>query len=300
MRNKFSKKIKIICSALAVFAALASHADASSIMLAPSKENVGIQEQFYVDVMLDPEGLSVNGIEGNIAFPGDSVSFIRAEDGGSLVRLWVEDPRADNDTISLSGIIPNGFDGVIDPFNPKVKLPGLITRLVFEGKQEGVGAISASDFQVTLNDGQGTLSLIAPIFLQVGVKNINNPIAYADEGAIEAPILEASVVRDPDLFENKYTLAFLANDKGSGIKEVKVKEGNREWKTAESPYLLEDQGRHSIIKIQAINFKGASVMATIDPLPYRSLPVNIIFVLAFIILLLFLKRIYDKKKHQHA
>jgi hypothetical protein len=301
MKNNF-KKI-IILSVLVFTFFVSGKVEASSLLLKPSNTMMGIGEQFYVDVMLDTGGKRVNGIEGSIKFPPENISFIRAEEGASMISLWVEKPALEGDSIHFAGVIPNGFDGVIDPFNPKVKLPGLIIRLVFEGKKEGDPIISSSQFYTTLNDGLGTMDNIAQSDTKLFIQNISNPIIYKTKNDT-SPELKAYVTRDPNLFDNKYVLVFDAKDNKTGIKEVLIKEGRGQWKKIESPYLLEDQTRHSIITLQATNYSDVSITMTIESLPYnlfsvRNILVAVIFVFISFVLLFFIKKIYEKYKNTH-
>lgn len=274
-------------------------AHASTISLVPSKNSVGIGEQFYVDVMLDPQGISQNGIEGNISFSPNNTSFIRAETGKSLISFWIEEPKLTNNTISFAGIIPTGFDGVIDPFNPTQKMPGLMVRLIFEGKFAGTETFSSAPFSITLNDGKGTTLATQETSASVNVQNIQNPFTFKSQTDV-APKLEAYVTHDPNLFDNKYTLIFQATDSETGIKDVMIKEGNRDWKEITSPYLLQDQSRHSLILLQAVNFSNVSVMFVINPLPYNLFSAgNIALLIIFIVLIFFIiKKIYDAKKRK--
>lgn len=275
--------------------------EASSLSFKSSNNNPGIGEQFYVDILLDTEGKRINGIEGGINFDSERLSFVRAEEGSSIISLWIEKPKLNENKIEFSGIIPNGFDGVIDPFNQSKKLPGLIIRLIFQGTKDGIADIKAGTFIGTLNDGFGTIENINSSGIKIEVKNINNLSVYKTEGDTK-PELNAYVVRDPNIFNNKYVLVYDARDTKTGIKEISVKEGRRSWKKATgSPYLLEDQSRHSIISIQAVNYSGAGINMSIEGLPYKpfslrniSIAVIILFTLLFII-----KKIYEKYKKIH-
>ena len=169
---------KIIFTIFFLFLIFTTKTYASEVSLVPSKTAVGINEQFYVDLMLDPKGVSVNGIEGSITIPKGNLIFIRSEDGKSMVDFWVEKPSLSGDKINFSGIISGGFDGVIDPFNPNSKLPGLILRLVFEGDEKGLSSIKTDPFVVTLNDGEGTVENVSPVDTSIEVQNIDNPFVY--------------------------------------------------------------------------------------------------------------------------
>ena len=296
MKNIISKKLILLITISIFF--LATKTYASIVTLTPSKDTVGIGEQFYVDMMLDPQNVSVNGVEGNVFFSGDNISFVRAENGKSLINLWMEEPKLNGNNISFAGIIPNGFDGVIDPFNPKQKLSGLIVRLIFESKKPGIANIGAFPLSVTLNNGQGSVENTNNVSTSILIQNIENAFVYNDINDVN-PELSASIVRDPNLFDNKYVLLFQARDQETGIKDVLIKEGNRDWKKITSPYLLEDQTRHSDIALQANNFLGSSITITINSIPYDFLSkvsvISLIIFVFIILFILFIKKYVNKK-----
>ena len=291
------KKIILLTFLCVLFFAPKVHA--ATLTLAPSKNSVGLEEQFYVDVMLDPQDVSLNGIEGSVTFAENNVSFIRAETGQSLINFWIEQPKLNGNTISFSGVIPGGFDGVIDPFNPQNKLPGLMVRLVFQSNQSGTETFSSSPFSVTQNDGLGTLLSIPSASSTINITNTPNPFIYKNTND-NTPQIQAYVTRDPNLFNNKYTLVFNATDSGSGIKDVMIKEGNKNWKEISSPYLLQDQERRNTITLEAVNYSGATIIVTINPLPYKLFsPANILLFILFIFIIFFIvKKIYEKRKRK--
>lgn len=272
--------------------------EAAIMSLVPSKSSVGLNEQFYIDLFLDPEGVSINGIEGNITFPSEYLSFIRSEEGKSMINFWIQSPELINNIVKFTGIIPNGFSGVIDPFNQNYKLPGLISRFVFESIKAGEILITTPPFTISLNDGLGTTQHIPAVTTKINIQNKSNKVVY--EGSKEStPEIEAYITKDPNLFDNKYTLIFKAVDRGSGIKEVLIKEGSRGWKKINSPYVLEDQTRHSIIVLQASNYYGSTIVTTIEPIKFKfSLIDYLIFVIILIILFVIIKKKYVNKKNK--
>ena len=298
------QKIKNIFVFIAILILFVNNkVNASSLTLVPSSIALNTEEQFYVDVMLDTEGATINGVEGSIIFPQEFLSFVRAEEGKSIVSLWVEKPSTDENGVHFSGIIPNGFNGIIDPFNQNKKLQGLIVRLVFQAKKYGDAKISSSQFYTTLNDGRGTINNIDSSSVKLFIQNILKSSIYETKSD-RTPELTAYVTHDPNLFENKYVLIFDAKDTQTGIKEVLIKEGRRDWKTITSPYLLEDQTRHSIISVQAVNYSGASISMSIASLPYklfsyRNIYFTLVSIFAILILLYSVKKIYEKYKNIH-
>lgn len=276
---------------------LANKIEASSFQIKSSSDIVGIDEQFYIDIMLDAENRNINGIESYISFPEDKIKFVRYEDGKSMVNLWVEKPYSDSGKIKFSGVMLNGFSGVINPFNPDVKLPGLITRLVFEPKNSGQVDVSIFDSYVTLNDGYGTAEKIPSLKKIIIVQDFSNKYVYNSKSNF-SPEISAYIVREKNLYNNHYVLVFDAKDNENGIKEVLIKEGRRDWKAIESPYLLEDQSRHSIITLQATNYSGSSIVLNIESLPKKIFSIKNISIIILILLVsvFIFKKAYEKYK----
>lgn len=292
------KKISIIILFFFFNLFLVNKVFSADLILEPSKEILGLGEQFYVDLMLDPKGESINTIKGDISFSSDHMMFLRAEEGKSMVNLWVEKPKLDRNKISFAGIISNGFEGVIDPFNPSRKLPGPIIRLVFEAQKYGSVDFYASNFSLYKNDGIATEIKLSSILKSIKINNVINKIKLENK-MHQTPDLEAFITRDPNIFNNKYILIFEAKDKETGIKNVVIKEGRRNWEEIESPYLLKDQSRHSNIILQAINFSGAGTIISINKIPYDWELISQVIIVVLIIIIsaiIIFKKIYDKRK----
>lgn len=241
---------------------------AAGISLKASSDVVGIGEQFYVDVLLDTQDGSYNAVEGSVEFSPDTAFLVRIEDGKSMFNTWIQKPIQESGKISFSGIAPNGFSGVIDPFNPKSKLPGPVLRLVFNGIKPGNLDFSTSKFYITKNDGLGTIEELNPSYLSVKLQNTDNYFVFNNENNSN-PQIETEIIKDKNLFDNHYALVFRATDKSSGIKSVMIREGNRPWKEINSPYLLQDQTRHSAISIRATSYSGVTIITKIDAIPYN-------------------------------
>jgi hypothetical protein len=274
--------------------------EAVRIIIDSPKTTIDRGEEFYIDLLLDTEGKSFNGIEGNISFIGGDLSFIRALNVKSIMDLWIENPIIKKYSINFSAISTYGFSGVIDPFNQDDKLPGLITRLFFKPSISGQVLFTTSNFFVTQSDGSGTMVEIPPISFSVSVNEKEYIPEANEEVRISEPEIKAYIVQDINLYNNKYVLIFQAKDNNFEIDKVLVKEGKRKWKEIESPYLLKDQNRSSLINIWAISYSGQSVSITIDPLPdtskIKSDNIYILILFFVFLLFIFIKRIYFYKK----
>ena len=254
--------------------------------------------EFYVDVFLDPNGSLVNGVAGMVAFPKEKMSFIRAEDGQSFIRAWIEKPYERNGLVSFSGIIPNGFSGVIEKINDQNKKAGLLFRLFFQAKKSGLAEFKTEDFMITLNDGLGTTRNLHSISKKIELKAENNSCKNEILDT-QKPELSAEVVFDPNLFENKRVLIFQAIDRESGIQNIAVEENNGGWKEVVSPYLLEDQSTKGIIKVRATDYAGnftIFVLRSVVPVWIYFLVIIIfIFLCIFSFIYKYPKFLYAKK-----
>jgi hypothetical protein len=263
---------------------IASEGPTAAILHVPA--TVAQQQQFYVDVVIDPQGKSFNAIQGTIVFSNDNLSLVRTETGSSNVTFFVDPPTLKGNTITFSGIIPGGFSGLINPFDPTHPGPAEIVRLVFMGKAAGEAQIIATGMTIADNDGQGTLETVPDQRSFLSILTTVAPSVYAVHDTTP-PLLTASVVQDHDLNNDSYTLVFNATDKQSGIDHVEVKEGSKEWRTVKSPYLLQDQSRKSIISIRAIDNAGNATLVSIDAAPHPSdtaVPIVLIIVSLCIVL----------------
>ena len=146
----------------------------------------------------------------------------------------------------------------------------------------GASTISSSNILLTRNDGLGTEEKPIAFSKIITISPKSNPVIVPIEKTI--PTLEAYVTLDQNLSKGKYTLIYDARDRGSGIKEVRVKEGLHDWQVIDGSYVLRDQSRRSSIDIEATNFDGEKVTARIEPLPS---PVFGVYTVIILIICLF-------------
>lgn len=274
-------------------------AHAASVVFVPPDHTPGLNEEFSVDVLLDTEGASVNGIDATLTFTQATLSLVRVEDGSSIVPLWIERPRVLNNTIAFSGIIPNGFNGLIDPFDIQEKKPGKIVRLVFRTTTAGNAAVSLRG-TLTHNDGNGTQEYLPDTGTSFTISSTHSQNSYNIADTV-APVLIASRVRDAALYEGRFVLVFSTTDKDSGVAYVEVKEKKGKWKKIESPYLLEDQSDNATLQVRAVDFADNVTLITIgDSVPSMTVASYIFFALVLLVgfplMVFYYKRYASQKK----
>lgn len=105
---------------------------------------------FTVSVMLNTGGQFVNAIEASLVFPPDKLQIVSPSLGTSIIGIWTDQPRFDNQ----SGLL-NFQGGVPDP-GVNVS-QGVVATITFRVKSVGQAMVKFSDqSKVLLNDGLGS------------------------------------------------------------------------------------------------------------------------------------------------
>lgn len=264
------KKILFIISFLFAFPAYGA-----TFSLSVEQTNLKIHDQVEVGVFVDTDGQSINALEGTIVIP-KGLQVKNINDGNSVISLWVTKPIVEKDTITFSGVVPNGFTG-------NRKIFSFIGELVDSGKQ----TIVFSRITGLLNDGLGTgvISKDQALSLMVsketgGGMYINNYQNDHEQPESFVPL----VGQNKEMFEGAYFVSFSTVDKNSGIREYAVAEKNSfftpdvktvAWVKGESPYRLQDQTLSSYILVKAVDGNNNERIVILPPTkgitPYSTL-----------------------------
>ena len=282
-------------------------AEAASLNLVSPVSEIGVGQQFQVDLMLDAEGEIINAIEGEITFSKELLEIREIRDGDSIINLWVERPSIKpTGKVIFSGIIPAGFAGVLSPYY-EGRRPGKIFSLIFTSKGEGEGTVNLENEKVLLHDGLGTPAKLG--ILNFEFRILKREVRIPDSGFLipedkEPPEdFKPEIASNQNVFEGKYFLVFAAQDKGSGIDRFEVKETRNKkqgtWIEAESPYLLRDQKLKSYIYVKAVDKAGNERIAVVEPrylMRWYEFPLAwIIIVIAGIIAYLIWRKLKNKR-----
>jgi len=291
----FSKFCIILLLSTFYFLFSFSLVEAAKLGLTSEIQEIGLSQQFQVDLVLDTENEEINAVEGKVIFPGDLLELKEIRDGNSIVNFWIERPKVEQTgIIGFSGIIPGGYVGK----------KGLIFSAIFQSKNEGEGIIEIREAKTLLNDGKGT---------EASLSNSNFQLSILKQPSIpQIPIPEIKdtdlpedfkpeAARNLNIFEDRWFLVFATQDKGSGIDRYEVLENrkqkieNREWIKADSPYLLKDQELKSYIYVKAVDKAGNERIATLSPQNplkwYENYFVLFIIIISMIFVYLILRRV---------
>jgi hypothetical protein len=220
-----------------------------------------------LELRLDNQGECINAAQIDMSYPKDKVEVIDVSRGDSIFNIWVVPPtvRRDFGLISMVGGIPGGYCGRV-PGDPAVT--NIIAKPIIRFK-DAIQPLPATirisvlpTSRVVLNDGVGTEAKLASRDAEITIAKTGTPqrntwtdTLKADKTSPEEFTIE--VHRDASIFEGKYFAIFSTQDKQSGLDRYEVREGGgSSWRRIESPYLLDDQTLHSVIRVKAIDKAG--------------------------------------------
>lgn len=254
--------MKSFIIALVLIGGFTATANAASFTFQPSSDHAGVGQRISVGVMIDSEGESINTVEGSIVVP-ENFTIAGISDGSSIINLWVDRPKIQGNTVNFSGIMPGGFSGLINPFNPSIVKSGTIMRLDLVAKQEGSAKITWTDASAYLNDGKGTAVDITTESSDITIKGFAT--GGAEPADTELPLsFVPELVQDPLLYDNNYAVVFDTRDVDSGIDRYEIKEGAGNWVIGSSPYLLRDQKLSGEILVKAVDRAGNVRIQSVD------------------------------------
>ena len=277
---------------------------AAVLYLEPAQGEYQLGDTFSVQVIIDTEKDCINTVKGEIDFSKDILETVNFTTGNSILTIWLEKPKVNQNLgkISFVGGIPGGYCG------PLPGEPGeldLLLKIFFKTKKEGTANLRFSEeSQVLLHDGLGTpakLTTKGTIFTilsgisEVPKKEWQEELKKDD---ISPEPFEIEIHQDPSIFDGKYFIIFFTADKQTGIDYCEVKEGKRDWKRGESPYLLEDQELKSIIKVKAVDKAGNEKISEIIPLkkPFPYLIVILVGLVVIVVIIYWLWKKYFNKR----
>ncbi len=261
------KKIKILVLIL-IFIFYPVFVFGAKLYFKPAQAEYYQGQTFIVELRINTEKDCINAIEGNLVFSKDALSVIDFSQGNSILTLWTKTPEINQKEglISFAGGIPAGFCGQIPG---DLKESNLLGKIIFEVK-EGSGRKAEVRFnntsRVFLNDGLGTE---ADFNTSKAVFNIlksekppeNEWQQQIQEDNIPPEAFQIEIQQEADVFDGKYFIVFSTTDKQTGIDYYEVKEGDRDWKRGQSPYLLENQTLSDIIKVRSWDKAGNKTIA---------------------------------------
>ena len=172
--------------------------------------------------------------------------------------------------------------------------------VVFKPIKSGGVTVATNQETILLNDGNGTEAKVtkAPLALTVSEKSSVLPFIPPVDN-VPPEDFKPEISSDGNLFDGKWFLVFVAQDKGVGIDRYEVREGSfGDFEIAQSPYLLKNQKLNQDIFVKAQDKSGNTrvvmVPAQNPPLWYKNYLVFVILIIIGMII----GFIVDKKRFQ--
>jgi len=112
---------------------------------------------------------------------------------------------------------------------------------------------------------------------------------FIGEDATPPEFIEAIISKDQRVFDGKYFVSFFATDKDSGIAYYEIKEGERDFVRAVSPYVLEDQTLAGAVQIKVVDIAdNEQITEAVIHVPTTPFYKNITFwIIAFLIIIIY-------------
>ncbi len=261
-------KIFTISFLLGCYLFIAKGAQAAILQYEIPKNTVRVGDSVTMKIILNTEGESINTGSITSIIP-ESLVIQNISTAKSIFKYWVNNPdHPSSNIISFTGGLPNpGFNGT----------NGIIGEITLKPTKAGKFSLYAErGSQILVNDGFGT---------SANVQILQNTLLVLDPGKNYSPLPSTKAIDNTpphDLmliignsqseFDGKYFASFRAEDDESGIDHYEISEKiknqnltNKDpnpndksliWRTATSPYILENQDNNTYVFLKAIDKAG--------------------------------------------
>lgn len=140
---KLARNISVNLLVICVFLLLPSIAEGATLYLMPQSQTIYQGDSFISEIRLDTEGEEINTTQVGLTLPQNLLEAIDFSKGGSILALWVEEPKIQQGEINFIGGVPEGFKG-----------DGLLGKISFLGKEIGKAEVSfKEDSKVLYGEG---------------------------------------------------------------------------------------------------------------------------------------------------
>lgn len=239
---------------------------AATLSIQATPTTIGVDDVIQISILVD-SAIPVNAFSGALIYPATIVEPIAVSDGNSIVNMWITRPTVSDASaqILFAGITPGGFSGN----------NGILFSVLFKAKKMGTAKVSLGNIEVLRNDGSGGSepTTIKSLTISVGLKSSGGYTEPVDHTPPELFI--AYLGTDPQLFDGRSYLAFMAVDKGTGVDHYVAAESRipsflwlffpPSWHTTVSPYVLSDQNFTSTVYLKAIDRAGNERLSVFPP-----------------------------------
>jgi|GEM_PF-852377 len=182
---------------------------AADLYILPSSKDLNVGDTLNVAVYVDSIDQAMNAVSFKISYPEDLLKFVSLSKTGTIINLWVQEPKGGNGEVFAEGIVLNpGFTGS----------RGKILNITFKAIKSGNANLNFVSGAVLANDGLGTNIL----------KNMRGAFYVIKEKIVEEEITEQPIIAylpAPKIFSPTHPNQTKWYNNNNPIFEWKVPEG---------------------------------------------------------------------------
>jgi hypothetical protein len=120
---------------------------AADLYILPSSKDLNVGDNLNIAVYVDSLDQAMNAVSFRISYSEDLLRFVSLSKTGTIINLWVQEPKGGNGEVLAEGIVLNpGFTGS----------RGKILNITFKALNPGKADLSFVSGNVLANDGLGT------------------------------------------------------------------------------------------------------------------------------------------------
>ena len=269
----------IIIPLLFLFLPYAAGAATARIVQEPAE--VGAGDTVVVSLQVDASN-PINTFSGELSFSREKLQLLKVSNGGSIINIWITDPREKDGSIPFEGLVPGGYAG----------RGGLLFTAFFKAKAAGEASVSLNDAVFLRNDGSGSAEdvSIKSLVIHIAAQPLGGFKEIADTDPPEPFYIQLG--QSTDFFDGRFYIAFTAADKLSGISHYEAAERRipfmpLRWSRVGSPSELKDQYLTGGVYVKAVDNAGNERIAEYPRThvlrPYEWLILGILIVAALFV-----------------
>jgi hypothetical protein len=182
---------------------------AADLYILPSSKDLNVGDTLNIAVYIDSVDQAMNAVSFKISYPEDLLRFVSLSKTGTIINLWVQEPKGGNGEVFAEGIVLNpGFTGS----------RGKILNITFKAIKSGNANLNFVSGAVLANDGLGTNIL----------KNMRGAFYVIKEKIVQEEITEQPIIAylpTPKIFSPTHPDQTKWYNNNNPIFEWKVPEG---------------------------------------------------------------------------
>jgi len=119
----------------------------ADLYILPLNKNLNVSENLEIAVYVNSSDQAMNAVSFRISYPEDLLRFVSLSKSGTIINLWVQEPKGGGGEVIAEGVVLNpGFIGS----------KGKIVNITFKALKPGTANLRFVSGSILANDGFGT------------------------------------------------------------------------------------------------------------------------------------------------